>query len=286
MSSLCLMPPFHWAMIRSRFKPIWRSGQIGNKRELNGGDPKLSGNERQWSGVVGKVGGDLWTCSKIAPNLIGSGTGLRSSVRSVSWSSLIVSWSYESGTQCLERVQNIIPIIPVVSILCPRLTYAVIKLCLRPTLTKADLRPINLRCAPTLPDSYKTRFGLFLLEQWECAGEATHKGSLKVNLVLLQGRRPLNIRGAPFKKSIPSSHPFRLSATYSTEDAPNCSADSAIFFICSAADLFDLFCSQCDQFSWVRSSIGIVVPEQSVAREWHAVSKYEPKTEHRILDPW
>ena len=170
------MPPSHWATIRSRFKPIWRSGPIGNKRELNGGDPKLSGNKRQRSGMSGnggKVGGDLWTCSKIAPDLIASGKGRRSSVKSVSWSSLIVSWSYEhsvswAGVECHPDL------VPVVSIRCPRLTYAVIKLCLRPTSTSADLRPINLRCAPTLPDPYKTRFGLFPLEQWECAGEATY----------------------------------------------------------------------------------------------------------------
>ena len=93
------IPPFHWATIRSRSKPIWKSGPIGNKRELNGSDRKLSGNQRQRSGMVGKVGGDLWTCSKIAPDLRGSGTERRSSVRSVSRSSLIVSWSYESGTQ-------------------------------------------------------------------------------------------------------------------------------------------------------------------------------------------
>ena len=94
-----VIPPFHWATIRSRSKPIWKSGPIGNKRELNGSDHKLSGNERQRSGMVGKVGGDLWTCSKIAPDLRGSGTGRGSSVRSVIWFSLIVSWSYESGTQ-------------------------------------------------------------------------------------------------------------------------------------------------------------------------------------------
>ena len=94
-----LIPPFHWATIRSRSKPIWKSGPIGNKRELNGSDCKLSGNERQRCGVVGKVGGDLWTCSKIAPDLRGSGTGRRSSVRSVGWSSPIGNLSYESGTQ-------------------------------------------------------------------------------------------------------------------------------------------------------------------------------------------
>ena len=94
-----LMPPFHCATICSRSKPIWKSGPIGNKRELNGSDRKLIGNERQRSGMVGKVGGDLWTCTKIAPDLRWSGMGRRSSVRSVSWSSLIISWSYESGTQ-------------------------------------------------------------------------------------------------------------------------------------------------------------------------------------------
>ena len=88
-----LIPPFHWATIRSRSEPTWKSGPIGNKRELNGSDCKLSSNERQRSGMVGKVGGDLWTCSKIAPDLS------RSSVRSVSRSLFIVSWSYESGTQ-------------------------------------------------------------------------------------------------------------------------------------------------------------------------------------------
>ena len=45
--------------IRSRSNPIWKSGAIGNKRELNGSDRKLSGNERQRSGMVGKAVGDL-----------------------------------------------------------------------------------------------------------------------------------------------------------------------------------------------------------------------------------
>ena len=94
-----VIPPFHWATIRSRSKSIWKMGPIGNKRELNGSDGILSDNERQRSGVVGKVECDLWTCSKIAPDLRGSGTGRRSSVRSVSWSSPIVRWSYELGTQ-------------------------------------------------------------------------------------------------------------------------------------------------------------------------------------------
>ena len=41
----------------------------------------------------------------------------------------------------------------------------------------------------------------------DVAGEATHKGSLKVSLGFWQGRRPLiNIRVASFKKSIPSIH--------------------------------------------------------------------------------
>ena len=66
-------------------------------------------------------------------------------------------------------------------------------------------------------------------EQWGCAGKATHKGSLKVSLGLWQGQRPLNIGGASFKKSIPPIHPFPVSAIYSTEDVPNCSAGNAIF---------------------------------------------------------
>ena len=42
-----IIHPVHWATIRSRSKPIWKSGPIGNKRELNDSDRKLSGNERQ-----------------------------------------------------------------------------------------------------------------------------------------------------------------------------------------------------------------------------------------------
>ena len=57
--TLLVIPPFHWATICSRSKPIWKSGRIGDKRELNGSDRKLIGNERQRSGMVGKVGGDL-----------------------------------------------------------------------------------------------------------------------------------------------------------------------------------------------------------------------------------
>ena len=94
-----IIPPFYWASICFRSKPIWKLGPIGNKRELNGSDRKLIGNERQRSGMVGKVRVGLQR-SKIAPDLRRSGTGRRSSVRSsVSWSSLIVNWSYESGTQ-------------------------------------------------------------------------------------------------------------------------------------------------------------------------------------------
>ena len=58
------------------------------------------------------------------------------------------------NTVCFGRVQNIIPIMPAVSTLCPRLTYAMMKLCLRPTPTKADLPPIDLRRTPAPPDSY------------------------------------------------------------------------------------------------------------------------------------
>ena len=57
---LNLIPPFHWDTIRSRSEPIWKSGPIGNKRELNGSDRKLSGNERQRSSMVGNVRGDLF----------------------------------------------------------------------------------------------------------------------------------------------------------------------------------------------------------------------------------
>ena len=53
--SVRLIPPFHWATIRSRSKPIWKSGPIGNKRELNGSDRKLSGNVAAWSGRSGAI---------------------------------------------------------------------------------------------------------------------------------------------------------------------------------------------------------------------------------------
>ena len=71
------------------FKPIWKSGPIGNKRELNGSDRKLSGNGAAWSGRSGQSLNMFKDCPR-------SRTFKR---RSVSWSSLIVSCSYESGTQ-------------------------------------------------------------------------------------------------------------------------------------------------------------------------------------------
>ena len=173
------VPPFHWATIRSRSKLIWKSGPIVNKRELNGSGLKLSGNERQRSDMVGKVGGDLWPCSKIAPDLRGSGMGRRSSVWSVSWSSLIVNWSYESGTQraligC--RISSRSYPLQVCSAhdwltLWSSSAYD-------PTPTKAGQLPINLRCTPAF---HKTGFGLFPLEQKGCAGEATQTVSSKVN---------------------------------------------------------------------------------------------------------
>ena len=175
--------------------------------------------------------GDLWTCSKIAPDLRGSGTGHRSSIRSVSWSSLIVSWSYESGT-----TQRVLSGCRISSRSCPLYVCSAhdwltlwSSSAYDPTPTKADWPPINLRCTPTSPDPYTTRLGLFPLNQWGCAGEATHKGSLKVSLGFWQGRRPLNIRVASFKKSIPCIHPFPLNEIYSTEDVPNWSADNVIF---------------------------------------------------------
>ena len=275
-----LIPPFHWATIRSRSKPIWKSGPIGNKCELNGSGRKLSGNEWQRSGMGGNVGGDFLMCSKIAPDLRGSGTGHRSSVRSVSWSSLIVSWSDYSGTQ---RVLIGCRILSRSYPLWVRSTHDWLTLwsssASDPTPTKADLPPINLRCTPAFPDPYKTRFGLFPLKHWGCAGEATHKGSLKVSFGLWQGRRSLDIGGATFKKSIPSTHPFPHSAIYSTEDFLNCSVDNAIFFICSDG-LLNCIC-------WCRcSSIRIIVPGQFVAQERHTVSEFEPKAGHHILDPW
>ena len=93
-------------------------------------------------------------------------------------------------------------------------------------------------------------------------------------------------------KSIPSVNPFPLSAICSADDIPSCFAQDVIFFICSVDDRFDLFCWQCDQFCWWRSSIGIAVVSwvsgQSVVSSrmtcwftWHA----EPNAGHRILDP-
>ena len=50
---MMVIPPFHWTTIRSRSKPIWKSGPIGNKRELNGSDRALSGDERRGREVWG-----------------------------------------------------------------------------------------------------------------------------------------------------------------------------------------------------------------------------------------
>ena len=105
------------------------------------------------------------------------------------------------------------------------------------TRCKYALPTIDLRCGQALPTTqfrpkqthsrlvyavsplsptHKTRFGLFPLEQWECSGEATHKGSSKASLGLCM-RWPLNIRGTSFKIFIPSIHPFPLSVViYST----------------------------------------------------------------------
>ena len=157
---------------------------------------------------------------------------------------------------CLERVQNIVRIISVFSTLCPRLTSLWSNSAYGADPTKADLPPINLRCTPALTDPYKTRFRFCPLGQWEYSGEDTHTGSLKVSLGYWQGKSPLKIRGASFRKSAPSIHPS-ISAIYSTEDDSNCSAENAIFFTCSADDMLDLFCRKCDQFSWQRTSTRI-----------------------------
>ena len=100
-----------------------------------------------------------------------------------------------------------------------------------------------------LPPTHKTRFGLFPLEQWECSGEATHKGSSKASLGLCM-RWPLNIRVTSFKILIPSIHPFPLSVViYYTEDAPNCSDNNEIFL-----SVLQMICSICFADSAIRSA--------------------------------
>ena len=108
----------------------------------------------------------------------------KSSVRSVSRSLFIVSWSYESGTQrvlsgCRTSCGHT---------RCKHALTTIELRCDQSLPTKADLPPINLGCTPAFPDPYKTRFGLLPHEQWGCAGESTHKYSLKVSLGLWQWR--------------------------------------------------------------------------------------------------
>ena len=76
---------------------------------------------------------------------------------------------------------------------------------IRPKQTYLRLIYAVLPLSP-IHDPYKTRFRFCPLGQWEYSGEATHTGSLKVSLGHWQGRRPLNIRGASFRKSAPSIH--------------------------------------------------------------------------------
>ena len=138
------------------------------------------------------------------------------------------------------------------------------------TRCKYALPTMDLRCGQALPmtqfrpkqthsrliyavsplsPTHKTRFGLFPLEQWEWSGEATHKGSSKASLGLCM-RWPLNIRGTSFKIFIPSIHPFPLSVViYSTEDAPNCSDNNAIFL-----SVLLMICSICFADSAIRSA--------------------------------
>ena len=119
------------------------------------------------------------------------------------------------------------------------------------TRCKYALPTIDLRCGQALPTTqfrpkqthsrliyavsplsptHKTRFGLFPLEQWECSGEATHKGSSKASLGLCM-RWPLNIKVASFKIFIPSIHPFPLNVIYSTDN--NAIFLSVLLMICS-----------------------------------------------------
>ena len=79
-----------------------------------------------------------------------------------------------------------------------------------PIPTKADLLPIDLRCISALPDPYKTRFGLFALEQWECSGEATHKGSSKTSLGLCRSDDPSILEWRRLRNLFHPSIHFRL----------------------------------------------------------------------------
>ena len=156
--------------------------------------------------MVGKVGGNLWTWSE--RELRRSGTGRWSSVRSLSWSSLIVSWSYESGTQ---RVLSGCRISSRSYPLWVRSAHDWLTLWSSSAYdqipTNTDPRPINLCCISALADPYRTRFRLFALEQWKCSGEATHKGSLKATLGLCRSDDPSILEGRRLWNSFhPSIH--------------------------------------------------------------------------------